>query len=108
MGDDGSDELVDTGAWLVDVERAVLSESAEGRIIAVAFIDCFGHFVSDDVRPILRDVHEAGGEPQLLVNGLAQMLRNVADSMEFAVGDGALPRQAADVADDVTDAPEPS
>ena len=68
------------------VERAVLSETSEGRIIAAEFIAAFGEFVSGSVRPVLRDVAEAGGEPQLLVNGLAQLMREVAASMEFPLG----------------------
>lgn len=68
------------------VERAVLSDTEEGRAIASAFIATFGEFVTGSVRPVLRDVAEAGGEPQLLVNGLAQLMREVAASLEFPVG----------------------
>jgi hypothetical protein len=68
------------------VERAVLSETAEGRTIAAAFIATFGEFVTGSVRPVLREVADAGGEPQLLVNGLAQLMREVATSMEFPLG----------------------
>jgi hypothetical protein len=68
------------------VERAVLSESPEGRAIAASFIGIFGDFVASEVRPILRDVAAAGGEPQLLMNGLAQLLREVADSVELPLG----------------------
>jgi hypothetical protein len=74
------------------VERADLSASPEGRAIAAAFVATFGEFVSATVRPVLRDVAAAGGEPQLLVNGLAQLLRDVADSVEFPVDE---PRPAA-------------
>jgi hypothetical protein len=87
MGDDGTEELVDDGDWVSGVERAVLSDSVEGRAIAAAFITAFGDFVAGTIRPILRGVADAGGEPQLLVNGLAQMLRDVADTMEFAPGE---------------------
>ena len=86
MDDDGAGEGLGDGDWVGEVERAVLSESAEGRAIAAAFVATFGAFVSDTVRPILRDVAAAGGEPQLLVNGLAQMLRDVADTVEFPAG----------------------
>ena len=68
------------------LERAVLSESPEGRAISASFIDTFGEFVASEVRPILRDVAAAGGEPQLLMNGLAQLLREVADSVELPLG----------------------
>lgn len=89
--DDGSDHGGDEHGpqgWDDDqlVERAVLSETAEGRAIAAAFIASFGEFVSGSVRPVLREVAETGGEPQLLVNGLAQLMREVAASMEFPLG----------------------
>jgi hypothetical protein len=99
MDDDGTGELVDDGGWVDEVERAVLSESAEGRTIAAGFIATFGEFVSGTVRPILRDVAEAGGEPQLLVNGLAQMMRDVADTMEFPLGERPEPVSPAPGAD---------
>jgi hypothetical protein len=86
MGDDGAAERAAGPRWADEVERAVLSETAEGRAIAAAFVTSFGAFVSDTVRPILREVADSGGEPQLLVNGLAQMLRSVADSVESPVG----------------------
>ena len=86
MDDDGAAERAAGQGWVDEIERAVLSETAEGRAIASAFIASFGAFVSDTVRPILRDVADSGGEPQLLVNGLAQMLRSVADSLESPVG----------------------
>jgi len=84
---DGDGRPAGLGGWAPghDVARAVLSESAEGRTIASEFIASFGAFVSTTVRPILREVAEGGGEPQLLVNGLAELLRSVADSMEFPV-----------------------
>ncbi len=69
-----------------EIERAVLNETEEGRAIAAGFVAVFGEYVSGQVRPILRDVATAGGEPQLLVNGLAELLRQVADSIEFPVG----------------------
>ncbi len=91
MDDDGIDELAGDHVWTAEIERAVLSETEAGRAIAAGFVDRFGEFVSGTVRPILRDVAEQGGEPQLLVNGLAQMLRAVADSIEFPLGESREP-----------------
>ena len=65
------------------IERAVLNDSEEGRLIAARFVKVFGDFVSVDVRPILRDYALEGGEPQLLMNGLAELLRSTGDSIEF-------------------------
>ncbi len=65
------------------IERAVLNDSQEGSVIAAGFVKVFGDFVSSDVRPILRQYAIDGGQPQLLVNGLAQLLRSTADSIEF-------------------------
>lgn len=65
------------------IERAVLNECEEGQLIAARFVKVFGDFVSTDVRPILRDYALEGGEPQLLMNGLAELLRSTADSIEF-------------------------
>ena len=70
----------------VVIERVALSDSDDGRTIAAGFVACFGEFVSGSVRPILRRVAEEGGEPQLLVNGLAELLRQVADSIEMPAG----------------------
>jgi hypothetical protein len=67
------------------IGRAVLGETPEGKAIAAAFIASFGEFVSGSVRPVLREVADAGGEPQLLVNGLAQLMREVAASLEFPI-----------------------
>ena len=69
------------------LDRAVLSESPEGRLIATEFVATFGTFVSEQVRPQLRAVAAAGGEPQLLVNGLAALMREVADSIELPLGE---------------------
>jgi len=101
VDEERSDGLVAEGDWVDEVERAVLSDTAEGRAIAAAFIACFGEFVTATVRPVLREVADGGGEPQLLVNGLAQMLRDVASTMEFPVGG----RPAARPAGDGTGAP---
>ena len=68
------------------IDRAVLNDSPQGQQIATAFIATFGEYVTTSVRPVLREVADDGGEPQLLVNGLASLLRQVADSIEFPVG----------------------
>jgi hypothetical protein len=65
------------------IERAILNESEDGREVAARFVQVFGDFVRDDVRPVLRRVAAAGGEPQLLVNGLAELMRSIAESIEF-------------------------
>ena len=70
----------------VEIERAVLNETDEGRAIAADFVALFGDFVSGRVRPLLRQIAARGGEPQLVVNGLAELLRGVADSIEFPIG----------------------
>lgn len=68
------------------IERAVLNDTAAGQTIAARFVSVFGDYVSDEVRPVLREVSANGGEPQLLVNGLAELLRRVADAVEFPIG----------------------
>lgn len=65
------------------IERAVLNETEEGRRIQAAYVAAFGEFVRAELRPTLRDVAHNGGQPQLLVNGLADLLRSVADQIEF-------------------------
>ena len=65
------------------IERAVLNECEEGRRIAATFVKVFGDYVSNEVRPILREFAADGGEPQLLMNGLAELLRSTATSIEF-------------------------
>lgn len=65
------------------IERVVLNDTPEGRRIAAAFIAVFGEFVATQVRPTLRELAAEGIEPQLLVNGLAELLRSTADSIEF-------------------------
>lgn len=69
-----------------EIDRAVLNESEHGRLIASGFVTTFGDFISTEVRPILREVAAAGDDPQLLVNGLAELLRQIAQSIEFPVG----------------------
>jgi hypothetical protein len=68
------------------IERAVLNDSDAGREIVAGFVRVFGDFVSADVRPILVRVAAEGDEPQLLMNGLAALLRSTADSIEFPLG----------------------
>jgi hypothetical protein len=78
--------LEDFEAEILVIEREALNDSEEGKVIASAFVSQFGRYVSETVRPVLRQVAAAGGEPQLLVNGLAELLRLTADSIEFPVG----------------------
>ena len=68
------------------IERAILNDSDAGREIVAGFVRMFGDFVSTDVRPILVRAAADGDEPQLLVNGLAALLRSTADSIEFPLG----------------------
>ncbi|MEJ5253725.1 MAG: hypothetical protein WHS89_00090 [Acidimicrobiales bacterium] len=87
MGDyDDSLGIEDLDLETVEIERAVLNDSEEGRQIAAGFVAVFGEFISNQVRPLLRQVAAAGGEPQLLVNGLAELLRQTADTIEFPIG----------------------
>jgi hypothetical protein len=65
------------------IERVMLNDSVAGREIAAAFVRMFGDFVATTVRPILVNVATEGEEPQLLVNGLAALLRSTASSIEF-------------------------
>jgi len=71
---------------IVVIERVALNDSGEGRMIAASFVAEFGRFMTETVRPVLRQVAADGSEPQLLVNGLAELLRLTADSIEFPVG----------------------
>src|SRR5262245_9083795 len=81
--DVGADLGVDLEVDLEVIERAVLNETDEGRQIQAAFVAQFGEFVRESVRPVLREVARQGGQPQLLVNALAELMRVVADSIEF-------------------------
>lgn len=74
---------VDEAGWVI--QRAVLNESELGRQIQSMFVEHFGSFMRDDLRPILRQFARDGEPPQLLVNGLAELMRSVADSIEFPV-----------------------
>jgi hypothetical protein len=65
------------------IERAVLNDCEEGRRIAASFVKVFGDYVSNEVRPILREFASDGGQPQLLINGLAELMRSTAASIEF-------------------------
>jgi hypothetical protein len=67
--------------WVI--ERAVLNDDPAGREITAGFVRMFGAFMSNEVRPVLRRVASTGSEPQLLVNGLAELLRSTADAIEF-------------------------
>jgi hypothetical protein len=86
MGMEGEDLLGDFDPEVMVIERVALSDTDEGKAIAAAFVDRFGRYVSEEVRPVLRRVAAAGGEPQLLVNGLAELLRLTADAIEFPLG----------------------
>lgn len=82
---DGPD---DDGSHVIEVdfelvERAVLNDTEAGRTIQAAFVEHFGKFVEVTVRPVLREIAAGGGQPQLIVNGLAELMRSVADSIEF-------------------------
>ena len=89
-GADGVDDMDDVDAVIEPdievIERVALGETTEGRRIAAAFVADFGSYMSETVRPVLREVKADGGEPQLLVNGLAELLRLTADTIEFPVG----------------------
>ena len=80
------DDELEIDLDFVEIERAVLNDSDQGRIVVAEFISLFGDFVSSRVRPLLREIAASGGEPQLLVNGLAELMRRVADTIEFPVG----------------------
>jgi hypothetical protein len=89
------DEAFDgLGPEVVVIERVALNDTDEGKQIAAAFVDLFGRFMSDDVRPVLRQTAKTGGEPQLLVNGLAELMRLTADAIEFPLGVERPPRSA--------------
>lgn len=81
LGAVGDVDLDGLEEWVI--ERAVLNDDPAGREITAGFVRTFGAFVSNEVRPVLRRVAASGGEPQLLVNGLAELLRSTADSIEF-------------------------
>jgi hypothetical protein len=74
--DDGDEQLI---------ERTVLNDSEEGQVLATRLIELFGSFMSEEVRPVLRRIAEEGGEPQLMVNALAELMRQIADATEKPV-----------------------
>ena len=85
MGDDVEGEGgtgSDAGA-----DRSGLSDSPEGRALASDFVALFGSFVSERVRPVMRQVAADGGEPQRLMDGLAELMRSVADSIDSSAVD---------------------
>lgn len=86
MEDDPIPTLAGYDGEIEVIERVALNDSEDGRIIAAGFVELFGRYVNDSVRPVLRRVADRGGEPQLLVNGLAELLRLTADSIEFPLG----------------------
>lgn len=79
------DQTDEEGAAVV--ERAVLNDTEEGRVLAARLVELFGAYMSDEVRPVLRRIAEEGGEPQLLVNGIAELLRQIADATEKPAAD---------------------
>jgi hypothetical protein len=66
----------------VVIERAVLSDTPEGQALAARLVELFGGFMAEEVRPVLRQIALDGGEPQLTVNALAELLRQIADATE--------------------------
>ncbi|HEY5153357.1 MAG TPA: hypothetical protein VIJ47_01395 [Acidimicrobiales bacterium] len=92
MIEDQPDPSGEDAADVVVIERMALADCEDGRAVSAAFVDSFGRFMSDDVRPILRRMANDGAEPQLLVNGLAELLRLTADSIEFPLGHDRPPR----------------
>jgi hypothetical protein len=77
----GPDELP-----IVVIERMALSDTERGRTVASAFVANFGAFMTETVRPILREMAAEGEDAQLLVNGLAELLRLTAETIEFPLG----------------------
>jgi hypothetical protein len=82
------DELLPEEPPIVVIERMALSDTERGRTIASAFVADFGAFMTETVRPILREMAAEGEDPQLLVNGLAELMRLTAESIEFPLGSG--------------------
>ena len=85
-GEQTSGQVFDPAAddpeeWII--ERAILNDSPLGQQIQHRYVACIGAFMREDLRPLLRQFAEEGGQPQLLVNGLAELMRSVADSIEF-------------------------
>jgi hypothetical protein len=71
---------------IVVIERMALSDTERGRTLASAFVTTFGDFMTETVRPLLREMAEEGGDAQLLVNGLAELMRLTAEAIEYPIG----------------------
>jgi hypothetical protein len=56
-----------------------------GQALVARFVEPFGAFIRDDVRPLLREVASDGRDAQLLAKGLAELLRSVASTIEASV-----------------------
>ena len=61
---DDVDELLDVDFEVI--ERAVLNDSENGRAIQAGFVENFGSFMVEVVRPILVDVAADGGHRPLV------------------------------------------
>jgi hypothetical protein len=91
VGDQDGDGRVDPEALERDVLHAAsvaripLNQVPGGQELAARFVGLFGAFVRDDVRPLLRDFAADGRDAQLVVNGLAELLRTVASTIEASV-----------------------
>ena len=85
--DDRTDaQLEDLDLALADPDLS-LDSTPETRALKAQFVANFGVWFEGEVRPLLRRVHAAGGEPQLLVNDLADFLHTIAESIVFPVED---------------------
>ncbi|MCU0269032.1 MAG: hypothetical protein MUF83_10320 [Acidimicrobiales bacterium] len=97
MEEDTSVDGIASGVPIEVIERIRLNDTEEGKRLAASFVHLFGEFISREVRPLLREVAGKGDEPQLIVNGLAELLRATADSIEFPLDHpraGSRPRSA--------------
>ncbi len=83
---DDDDALDGFGPEVVVIERVALNDFEDGKLIAAAFVEQFGRFMSEEVRPVLRRMAQSGNDPQLLVNGLAELMRLTADTIELPLG----------------------
>ncbi len=88
--DAGGTPAIEDESFVMSVADPDLSLDSlvEGRTLKAEFISNFGTWFDDQLRPLLRRVHSAGGEPQLLVNDLAALMQNIADSIYFPLDDG--------------------
>ncbi len=55
--------LEDFEAEILVIEREALNDTEEGKLIASEFVSQFGRYVSESVRPVLRQVAAAGASP---------------------------------------------